>query len=183
MNVVQAILNKEARDNLSASFESIKNALATFEVVAMRTDTMISDEKAKISQIMTNFQSISNNLRNNNENITRIFDNVAYISDSIAMSDITSTINNAGIAFESAAEIMDKVNRGEGSLGQLVNNDSLYFHLEASARDLDRLLIDFEENPNRYVQVSVFAKKDKVKKKEEKARKKREKQEAKKEDK
>ena len=45
VRVVQAILDKEARDNLSASFESIKNALATFEVVAMRTDTMIYGER------------------------------------------------------------------------------------------------------------------------------------------
>ena len=181
VGVVQAILNEEARDNLSASFLSIKNALATFELVAMRTDTMISSEKAKIAQIMTNFQSISSNLRDNNDNVTRILDNVALISDSLAQADITATVNNAGLAFESAAEIMDKVNRGEGSLGQLVNNDSLYFHLESSARDLDRLLIDLEKNPNRYVQVSVFGKKDKDKKKADKEKKKREKEESKKE--
>jgi len=179
VRVVQAILNKEARENLSASFVSIKNALATFELVALRTDTMITREKEKLDQIMTNFQSISSNLRNNNENITRILDNAAFISDSIAMSDITATINNAGIAFKSAAEIMEKVNRGEGSLGQLVNNDSLYFHLESSARDLDKLLIDLEEHPNRYVQVSIFGKKDKEKKREDKEEKKREKEAAK----
>ena len=130
---------------------------------------------------MTSIQSISNNLRNNNENITLILDNVAYITDSIAMSDLTSTINNAGKAFSDAAEIMEKVNNGEGSLGQLVNNDTLYYHLEASARDLDRLLIDLEENPNRYVHVSVFGRRDKEKKREEKEKKKREKEAAKKE--
>ena len=180
VGVVHAILDKQARDNLSASFESIKNALKTFETVAMRTDSMISSEKAKIAQIMTNFQSISNNLRNNNENVTRILDNLAYISDSIARSDITATINNAGLAFGNAAEIIEKVNQGEGSLGQLINNDSLYFHLEASARDLDRLLIDIEEHPNRYVQVSIFGKKDKDKKMEEKAKKQKEKEQSKK---
>ncbi|MEQ8324588.1 MAG: MlaD family protein [Vicingaceae bacterium] len=179
VGVVQAILNKQARENLSSSFESIKNALATFEVVALRTDTMIIREKEKFGQIMTNFQSISNNLRNNNENITMILDNIAYISDSIAQSDITSTINNAGEAFADAAEIMKKVNDGQGTIGQLVNNDSLYYHLESSARDLDKLLIDLEENPNRYVHVSVFGRKDKEKKREEKAKKKREKENSK----
>jgi phospholipid/cholesterol/gamma-HCH transport system substrate-binding protein len=181
VGVVQAILNKEARENLSASFASIKNALATFELVALRTDTMISSEKARIAQIMINFESISANLKDNNENVTRILENIALISDSIAQSDITATINNAGVAFESAAEIMDKVNRGEGTLGQLVNNDSLYFHLESAARDLDLLLIDLEKHPNRYVQVSVFGKKDKDKKQEDKEKKKREKEESKKE--
>ena len=179
VGVVQAILNKEARENLSASFVSIKNALATFELVALRTDTMISSEKEKIAQIMTNFQSISSNLRNNNDNVTRILDNIALISDSLAQADITATVNRAGEAFDHAAEIMEKVNRGEGTIGQLVNNDSLYFHLEASARDLDRLLIDLEKHPNRYVQVSVFGKKDKDKKQADKEKKKREKEESK----
>lgn len=176
IQVVRAILNKEARENLTASFESIKNAMGTFEVVAMRVDTMIHDEKAKFSSIMTNFSSISNNLRNNNENITMILDNVAFITDSLAASNITQTINNASIAFRDAAEIMEKIKRGEGTIGQLVNNDSLYWNLEKSSRDLDRLLVDIEEHPNRYVHVSVFGRKDKDAKEERKAARKKEKE-------
>ena len=176
IQVVRAILNKEARENLTSSFESIKNAMGTFEVVAMRVDTMIHDEKAKFSSIMTNFNSISNNLRNNNENITLILDNIAFISDSIAASNITQTINNAGIAFRDAAEIMEKIKNGEGTIGQLVNNDSLYWNLEKSARDLDRLLVDIEDHPSRYVHVSVFGRKDKEQKKSKKEERKKEKE-------
>lgn len=179
IRVIQAILNKEARENLSASFQSIKNTLGTFEVVALRMDTLVFEEKDKLSRIMTNFQSISNNLRNNNENITRILDNVAYISDSIAMSDITTTINNAGDAFKNAANIMSKIERGEGTIGQLVNNDSLYLYLENSARDLDRLLVDIEAHPNRYVHLSVFGRKDKDQRRKDKKRRQQEKEEEK----
>jgi len=176
IQIVRAILNEEARDNLSASFKNIKNAMGTFEVVAMRVDTMIYEEKAKLSSIMTNFNSISFNLRNNNENITMILDNVAFITDSIAASNVTQTINNASIAFRDAALIMEKIEKGEGSIGQLVNNDSLYFHLESSARNLDRLLMDIEEHPGRYVHVSVFGGQDKDSKRREKERKKKEKE-------
>jgi phospholipid/cholesterol/gamma-HCH transport system substrate-binding protein len=176
IRVIQAILNKEARENLSASFESIKNALFTFERVALRLDTMIYSEKDKLARILTNFQSISNNLRNNNENITQILDNVAYITDSIALSNITQTINNAGVAFSNAAEIMQRIDRGEGTLGQLVQNDSLYQYLEKSARDLDKLLTDINDHPNRYVHFSVFGRRDKEQKKKEKAARRREKE-------
>jgi phospholipid/cholesterol/gamma-HCH transport system substrate-binding protein len=47
----------------------------------------------------------------------------------------------------------------------LLYNDSLYVNLERSARDLDNLLIDLKENPNRYVHFSVFGRKEKKKKK------------------
>jgi phospholipid/cholesterol/gamma-HCH transport system substrate-binding protein len=54
---------------------------------------------------------------------------------------------------------MTKINNGQGSLGMLLNNDSLYKNLNSSAADLDKLLIDFKANPKRYVHFSVFGKK------------------------
>jgi phospholipid/cholesterol/gamma-HCH transport system substrate-binding protein len=50
---------------------------------------------------------------------------------------------------------------GEGTLGQLANNDSLYTNLTAASNELDLLLEDMRLHPNRYVQVSVFGKKEK----------------------
>jgi phospholipid/cholesterol/gamma-HCH transport system substrate-binding protein len=52
--------------------------------------------------------------------------------------------------------ITDKVSRGEGSLGQLVNNDTLYSELEAASAELNSLLEDIKLHPSRYVKVSVF---------------------------
>ena len=56
----------------------------------------------------------------------------------------------------SLAEITDKVNRGEGSVGMLVNNDSLYIELERTSRELNLLLEDIRLNPKKYVKFSVF---------------------------
>jgi phospholipid/cholesterol/gamma-HCH transport system substrate-binding protein len=61
---------------------------------------------------------------------------------------------------------MTKINKGEGSLGALVNNDTLYRKLDASANDLDKLLKDLRINPERYVHISVFGKKDRNKPKD-----------------
>ena len=46
-------------------------------------------------------------------------------------------------------------------MGQLMTNDSLYKNLESVTRDLDKLLIDMEANPKRYVHFSIFGRKDK----------------------
>jgi phospholipid/cholesterol/gamma-HCH transport system substrate-binding protein len=46
-------------------------------------------------------------------------------------------------------------------MGQLMNNDSLYNHLDSVSVNLDRLLIDFKEHPKRYVHFSIFGRKDK----------------------
>jgi phospholipid/cholesterol/gamma-HCH transport system substrate-binding protein len=58
-------------------------------------------------------------------------------------------------------QVLEKINKGQGTLGQMVNNDTLYQHLDQSARDLDLLLKDLKANPKRYVHFSVFGKKAK----------------------
>jgi phospholipid/cholesterol/gamma-HCH transport system substrate-binding protein len=52
--------------------------------------------------------------------------------------------------------IMNKINKGEGSVGLLINNDSLYIGLEKSSRELNLLLEDIRLNPKKYVKFSLF---------------------------
>jgi len=52
--------------------------------------------------------------------------------------------------------IMSRIEKGEGTLGQLINDDKLYQDLEKSAVNLNLLLEDIRLNPKRYVRVSVF---------------------------
>jgi phospholipid/cholesterol/gamma-HCH transport system substrate-binding protein len=52
--------------------------------------------------------------------------------------------------------LLDKVNSGEGSVGKLIHSDSLHRSLEMLVTDLDELIRDLQENPEDYVQISVF---------------------------
>jgi phospholipid/cholesterol/gamma-HCH transport system substrate-binding protein len=58
---------------------------------------------------------------------------------------------------------MEKINRGEGTVGMLVNDDSLYMNLSSMSKELELLLHDLQENPKKYVNVSVFGGKSKKK--------------------
>ncbi len=174
LNALKLIFNEDVKQGVDKNIKNLTASMESFRKMADKMDMLVQD---RLTPTMAHLQSVSFNLRNNNENITQILDNVAFITDSIALSDITSTINNAGVAFKSAASIMEKVERGEGSMGQLVNNDSLYLHLEAASKDLDKLLVDLKEHPNRYVHFSLFGRKDKELKRKEKELKKQRKAE------
>lgn len=163
VTIVQAILNKDARESLSQSFYSIKRALRSLENTSYQFNEMVSSERQKVERIFTNVESISDNIRRNNSKINNIVDNLSDVSDSLAQSNITQTINNANTAIKSITEIMERVNKGEGSLGQLVNNDTLYHNLEQATLELDKLLEDMRVNPKRYVHFSIFGRKDKNK--------------------
>ena len=158
MVVVQQVLNKQARENLIKSFESIKVSIQTFERTSSRLDTLVASQQHKLSDIFSKVESITSNLASNNDKVTKVLENFESISDSLAKSKIRSTINHANDALANVGTILDKINSGKGTVGQLINNDSLYRKLNNSAQDLDLLLKDLREHPKRYVHFSVFGK-------------------------
>jgi phospholipid/cholesterol/gamma-HCH transport system substrate-binding protein len=56
----------------------------------------------------------------------------------------------------SFASIMEKIDRGDGSLGRLVNDDVIYEELTATLREMRELTADVKENPRRYITLRVF---------------------------
>lgn len=156
---IKLVFNENTRKNLTYSFENIKISLDNIKNMTYNVDTLVSNQRNRLSQIIVNFESISHNIRNNNDKISNIISNFSALSDTLAKSNINQTINNTNKALADVASIMNKINKGEGSLGMLINNDSLYNNLQSSAKNLDLLLIDLKKNPERYVNISIFGKK------------------------
>jgi phospholipid/cholesterol/gamma-HCH transport system substrate-binding protein len=166
MIVVQQVFNENARQNLAKSFESIKLAISSLETTSYRLDTMVNTEKGKISSILTKVNTLATTLANNSDKLGNVINNFSNISDSLAKSNLSSAINNADKALSEASTIMTKINSGQGTMGMLVNNDSLYRKLDKSSEDLDKLLKDLRINPERYVHISVFGRRDRNKPKD-----------------
>lgn len=160
MAVIQYIFNEKTSENIKNSFESISQTISNLEQTSYSLDTLMKSEKVKISNIFANIESISLNLRRNNYQISKVIENLSSITDTIAKADIVSVIANTNKAITDVAQIVEKINSGEGTLGLLINNDSLYNNLEKSSLDLDKLIEDIRINPNRYLHFSVFGRKN-----------------------
>jgi phospholipid/cholesterol/gamma-HCH transport system substrate-binding protein len=124
-------------------------------------DQLMTDDRSKLNIMLSNLSSITTNIRDNNQQINSILDNLTKVSDTLAASNFAGTIAKADKTMEEMSQVMEKINKGQGTLGQMVNNDSLYLNLDQTARDLDALLKDLKSNPKRYVHFSVFGKKAK----------------------
>lgn len=155
------IFNPETRDNLAKSFGHIRVTLQNLEHVTYNIDTLVYGQRGRMERILFNVESISKNLKDNNENLTRTLENFANLSDTIAKANISRTIDNLNRSLSDMAAITNKINKGEGSLGLLVNDKKLYNNLEGSSKQLDQLLLDMKLHPGRYVHFSLFGKSDK----------------------
>lgn len=159
LTVIQYIFNESTRDNLKQSFESIRNTISNLESTTYNLDTLMTTQRGRLSKIIYNVESITGNFKNNNAKLTNVINNFSDISDSLSKITLVKTLNKADEVLKNFSEISEKINKGEGTLSLLINNDSLYKGLEKSSRELNLLLEDIRLNPQRYVHISVFGKK------------------------
>ena len=155
--------------------ESIEKAKTSMDVINKTTrdiDKLVVTQNENLTRVLGDITAIASNIRNNSKNINAILENVATISDSLTRANYAAAIENATNALTQLDSMITKINEGEGSLGMLLNDDKLYNNLEQASLEIDKLAEDLRVNPERYVHISVFGKKedkeDKPKKKDRK---------------
>lgn len=156
MLIVQGLFNEETKKNLSNSFGSIDRTLHNLEGASGNLDTLIQGESARISSILQDVNSITGNLRNNNEEISTILGNVSAISDSLRQASLHQTLMSLDYILATTDSIMNKINRGEGTIGALLNDNDLYYNLNQVSENLNRLLVEFRYNPKRFINLSLI---------------------------
>lgn len=156
MTITKLMLSLKTRNNIENSFESVRKAILSLEKTAYKLDDLIASEKSKMSSILSNLNSVTSNLNKNEQKINFILNNLSNLSDSISKSQLKSAISNADKTIKELNLVLVKINQGEGTLGKLAKNDSLYYNLSNSAKNLDKFLLDLKQNPKRYVHFSIL---------------------------
>jgi phospholipid/cholesterol/gamma-HCH transport system substrate-binding protein len=154
--IVQMVLNKNTRENLVQAIDHVEDALRNISHATYDLDTLVSTQRKNIAGIIGNVESISKNLKQNNEKITHIINNLSEVSDSLARAKIPSTIMQVNLAVKNLNKTLEKINKGEGTIGLLINDQKLYIDVENAARNLNLLIEDLKANPKKYVKFSVF---------------------------
>lgn len=144
---VNSVLDAKTKQNLKSSIANLDATLAEFKVASQNVNEMLADNKSKINSTLTNVDKASANF--------------AKISDSISKANIGKTVKSLEKTLASVDKIMADVQAGKGSLGKLAKDDAMYTNLTKSTKELELLLQDFRLNPTRYVNVSLFGKKNK----------------------
>ncbi|MHA7831020.1 MAG: MlaD family protein [Flagellimonas sp.] len=136
------------------------------------TKKQLQQTIASLNEVVTSFKGSADNLNlllDNNKmqldsslkNVSHITSNFSKLSDSLVNSDLGGTLTEFKTTVNKLNSILAKIESGEGTLGKLQKDDALYDNLAEASKELDLLLQDFRLNPKRYVNVSVFGKKQK----------------------
>lgn len=69
---------------------------------------------------------------------------------------LQSAVVSADSFFGPAEDVMSRIARGEGTLGRLVQDTSLFNELVQTNQTLQMLLADIQQNPKKYINLRVF---------------------------
>ena len=149
---VSSLLSDDFVVNLNKIAENLEATTSTLNKIA-------NAKEKEIDNLIFNLKEFSEMLANNSGKLDKIFTNLNAISDSLAMADIGSTINNLKNSLEATTILLDNLNNGKGTAGQLLADEDLYDNLNGTINSLNNLLEDINKDPKKYVHFSLFGKK------------------------
>lgn len=159
MSNIRKALNSEQSEDLGEIFANLKSTIRNLEKTSAELNETLGANRGKLTRIFDNVESISTNLKNNNESLTKAIDNAEMITDSLAKLNLAATLVTVEQAMTNVQEIAAKINGGQGSLGKLIQTDSLHTLVLNASHSLDLLLDDMRTNPKRYLSFSMIERK------------------------
>lgn len=150
---VNNVLTPEFSRNLNGTVSNLNH-------FSKNLDDVMASKSGELKSMLADLSKFSRMLSQNSDKLDTTLTNLRNISDSLAAADIYTTVSNLKSTLERTSQLMDGLNKGKGTAGQLLTNDSLYINLNNAVASLDLLLKDVKTNPKRYVHFSLFGKKN-----------------------
>lgn len=140
---------------------NIQGIVASLNSTARSLDHLMNERTGKLARSLDNVESITGNLAKNNDKINNTLTNLDKASGNFANLKLEETMQSLRNTMTKLEGSVSKIDSKEGTLGLLLNDTKLYDQLLLTNRSLTTLLDDLRVNPKRYVNISVFGKKDK----------------------
>ena len=143
---VSNVLNYNTQNNLKLALEGVTQSIDNVNKLSNSLSRVVNSNEKVFNSTLSHLEHTTNNL--------------AILSDSLKQMPLASTVQHLEKTTAQIQQLVEKMEKGEGSLGKLLNEETLYNKLLYSAEALEALLVDLKSHPKRYVHFSIFGKKE-----------------------
>jgi phospholipid/cholesterol/gamma-HCH transport system substrate-binding protein len=144
---VNKTLNPETRKAIAQSLEELNKTLISVQTLSGSANQFLVSNDKELSSTIKNLNKTSKNF--------------AAISDTLSKVQIASVVKELEMTIGKFNDVLSDIADGKGSLGKLMTDDQLYINVEKATRQAEMLMQDIKLNPTRYINISVFGKKNK----------------------
>lgn len=144
---LNAMLNDSTVGAVQGSAQQLESLLGELSAVTR-------EQRGALEELTTSLNAAAQGIESASEAGPDIASAMARADSAMAMLRTTSETLDAASA--SLNKILGRMERGEGTLGRLSTDESLYMNLNTAAETLTALLADLQANPNKYINISIF---------------------------
>ena len=141
------VLDQKTRNSFKRTVGGFETTVGLMNQTLVSLNKMIDSSRVDLDATIKNTKKVS--------------DNFVKVSDSLASVNFGETVKTLQTTLDNMNGILDGINRGEGTVGKIMKNDSLYINLENASKEMEELLREMKLNPKRFVHFSLFGKKAK----------------------
>lgn len=138
---VNSILDESLKDDINAGVSDFAASMQNIKVLSSDIQKLVDSDDGKLTMVVNDLENITGNF--------------SAVSDSLSMINYTGLVNSLEDCITEFNTMIDGINSGKGTAGQLVNNDSLYNNINNAVYTLQTILNEIKENPKK-IKLSVF---------------------------
>ena len=165
-------------DSLGPLLSKVSNTLDSLSVTVSNVNRMLSEENASsisrtlahLENTMSEVRSVAATVNGKSDELGMLVDNLAALSAKLGgiaeqtegvMTEVSSfvgTLNESDIegVVSSFRELLENMNDPDGTIGKLFVDNSMYDSIDSLLNDIDSLIRKIEENPKKYIRISIF---------------------------
>jgi len=159
---VNNVLDPSTQQDIKAMLRNLNHTIDSFDKTA-KSLTETSNSANRL--IATNEKTLNTTLTNASATMASAkatVDKFGKTADKLNALELDQVIKNFENASKNLNTLLEDMNNGKGSLGKLAKDETLANELEATIKNMNELVTDLKKNPSRYVNISVFGKKQTV---------------------
>lgn len=145
---INNVLDVNTQANLRQTSAELLEISKSLNGITASLDDLMAQSNSDIKSTLKNTNQISQNLKE--------------MTDSIPADDVAAIVSESKQITKKLSAILEQLEKGEGSLGKMMSNDELHQNLLNTSKELELLLQDLRLNPKRYIDISLFGKKQKA---------------------
>ena len=154
---INTILGDETNNN-------VRKMLTNLVMASESMRLLMAENRQNIHGITANVNALTASLVETEKSLKPILVKFNSIADTLNDLELKRVVNNANIAMANLSAITDKINKGDGTLGAIINDKKTVDNLNKTLQSIDYLIVDFSEHPKNYL--SPLGKKSKKIKKQ-----------------